>query len=62
MTMDRTLPPPKEAMWHLCSARCGNEFNPYHGKVGCLCHDCDDKTPLRLKQQHDLTQLLRKAK
>lgn len=41
MTLDRTLPPPSEKPWFTCSREgCENKFQPYHGKVGCLCDEC----------------------
>ena len=46
MTLDRTLPPPKTKPWHKCSVEgCPNLWQVYHGKVGCMCHACDNKTP-----------------
>lgn len=46
MTMDRTLPPTKEVPYFKCSNEdCLNLWQPYHGKTGCLCYLCDDKTP-----------------
>lgn len=46
MTIESTLPPTKEAPYFKCSNdTCNNLWQPYHGKVGCLCYLCDDKTP-----------------
>ncbi|AII27168.1 hypothetical protein LD36_gp54 [Vibrio phage ICP2_2013_A_Haiti] len=54
MTIDRTLAPPKEAPWFKCSnhPECTNLWQAYHGKVGCLCYECDDKTPDYVKRKY----------
>lgn len=45
MTIERTLPPPTEPIYFKCSKdECGNLWMPYHGKVGCLCYECDNLT------------------
>lgn len=50
MTIERTLPPPKEKPWFKCSnIHCNNLWQAYHGKVGCLCLECDNLTPEHAK-------------
>jgi hypothetical protein len=50
MTIDATKPPPKEKPWFKCSREgCDNLWRAYHMKVGCLCEECDDKTPEYVK-------------
>jgi len=50
MTLETTLPPPKVKPWHKCSrVDCTKSFQAYHGKRGCLCHDCDNVTDPEIK-------------
>ena len=45
MTMERTLPPPVNRPYFKCSRDdCDNKWQAYHGKVGCLCYECDNLT------------------
>ena len=45
MTMERALPPPAKPVYFKCSKdECDNKWTPYHGKVGCLCYECDNLT------------------
>ena len=44
--MERTLPPSSTVPYFKCSnEECSNLWQPYHGKIGCLCYACDNKTP-----------------
>lgn len=60
MTLDTTKSGRGSNPWHRCSnTECNNMFIPYHGKVGCLCHVCDDKTPDRIKLNHNIKDLIK---
>lgn len=51
MTINTTLPPPKTAPFFACSEEgCDNKYQGYHGKVGCKCYSCDDKTPVNIRK------------
>lgn len=51
MTIETTKAPPKTRPWFKCSVEgCDKKWRAYHGKVGCKCYDCDDKTPKEIKR------------